>query len=162
MSAVIFSPRRFISRKSFIEIASRSVNRTTLLESSSRASNSRTVFVCRGRTRSGRISASGAGQTDGNASADAANADFRVVNLHLAEIQEVEVDLARNIACMMARRGQATSSIRVNFFSKIYRIAFVIELNNRIQKFFRAGLTIHRFCFVNCRRKKSAARRRQD
>ena len=79
--------------------------------------------------------------------------DFRGVNLHLTKIQEVDVDLARNVACPMARAAKRALDLR-QFFQKIYRIAFVIELKNRIQKLFRAWLTVHWFCFVNCRREK--------
>src|SRR5437667_4898982 len=77
---------------------------------------------------------------------------FRGVDLHLAGVEKVEVDLARNVACPIAWAAKHALDLR-QLLQKIYRIALIIELKNRIQKLFRAWLTIHRCCFVNCRRK---------
>jgi hypothetical protein len=70
------------------------------------------------------------------------------VDLCVAKIEEIDIDLARDIVRMTGSSTKRTLDL-AQFFQKPQRIAHIIKFKDRIQKFLRTRFAIDRVRFVN-------------
>ena len=75
-----------------------------------------------------------------------------IFNVAVAVVEQVDVDLSRNIFYMLARAAERFFDSN-QLLEQTRRIAFVIKFNDRVQKFVRPRFAIDRLGFVNWRGK---------
>ena len=75
-----------------------------------------------------------------------------VPDIQAVSVKKVDVDLARNIARMIAIPSERFFDSN-HFLQQIRWISTVFDFQNRIEKFARAGLATDRLTFVNPRYK---------